>query len=69
MHIIRKTAVQLISDNFGETTARMYSEFYADKDGDTIIISVKEMLVELLGEKKAQEKLAPLYKGDDLELN
>lgn len=54
-------AVKLISDNLGSSTAESYKEFYKGKGDDVIRESVNELLTEILGEKKAREKMK-LYK-------
>lgn len=57
---LRKKAVELISDNFGDSTAKLYEEFYHDKDEKDIRSSVKELLTELVGPKNAQKQLKGL---------
>jgi len=53
-------AVELISDNFGESTAKLYADFYKDKESSEIKASCKELLTELVGPKNAQKQLARL---------
>ena len=55
-----KKAVELISDNFGESTAKLYEEFYRDKEEKDIRSSVKELLTELVGPKNAQKQIKGL---------
>lgn len=50
-------AFQLIADNLGETTAEQYREFYKNKDRDTIVISVSELLSELVGPENAKKQM------------
>ena len=52
---IHQKALQLITDNFGETTSKMYEKFYQDKDDQTVLLSITELLTELLGANKAHE--------------
>ena len=59
--IIEK-ACKLISDNLGIDTANCYKEFYNDKDEKTILASLKELLVEILGEKAAKKQLKNINK-------
>lgn len=51
-------ACQLIADNLGQTTAEQYREFYKNKDRDTIIVSVHELLSELVGPENAKKQMA-----------
>ena len=53
-------AVGLISENLGATTAKSYVEFYKDKSDDVVKESVLELLTEVIGAKKAQEKIQSL---------
>jgi hypothetical protein len=54
MEFSQEIAVHLIGKYFGEVTARLYGDFYRDKDLDTVKQSVKELLAEFLGEDKAE---------------
>ena len=58
---IKEQAVKIIAYNFGQTTARMYGEFYKDKSENVVLVSVKELLIEAVGERKAQEEVTGLY--------
>lgn len=49
------TATSLISSFFGQETAKMYEEFYRDKDDRVIKASVKALLSELVGEVEADQ--------------
>ena len=59
---LRNQAVWLIESHYGSETAGMYREFYKDKDDKTVIESVTELLVELLGRVKADELIKNLLK-------
>ena len=50
-------ACQLIADNLGQTTAEQYKEFYKNKDRDTIVVSVSELLTELVGPENAKKQM------------
>lgn len=54
---LRDQAIRLISENLGEVTAKSYVEFYKDKSDDVVRESVLELLTEVIGEKKAREKV------------
>jgi len=58
---IKGEAVKIITYNFGPTTARMYGEFYKNMSESVVLVSVKELLVEAVGEVKAKEEVARLY--------
>ena len=57
---VKEQAIRLISENLGEVTAKSYVEFYKDKDDLIVKESILELLTEVLGEKKAREKIAVL---------
>ena len=57
---VKDQVIKLISENLGEVTAKNYAEFYKDKDDMTVKESVLELLTEVIGERKAQEKIAIL---------
>ncbi len=50
-------ACDLISDNLGTTTAEQYRKFYQGKDRETIEISIRELLIELVGPENARKQL------------
>lgn len=54
---IRKKAISLISENFGESTAKLYKEYYQNKELNEIKLSIKELLTELVGPKNAKKQL------------
>lgn len=58
--ILLDKALKIIADNMGEYTANLYRDFYKDKDAQTIAISVKELLVEIIGENNANELVKEL---------
>ena len=53
-------AIRLISENLGAVAAKSYGEFYKDKSDDVVKESVLELLTEIIGAKKAQEKIQSL---------
>lgn len=58
---IINSACQLIADNLGKTIAEQYKEFYKDKDRDTIVVSVHELLSELVGPENAKKQMAEKF--------
>ena len=58
---LKTDAVVLISWALGDTTAKLYKEFYMDKSKEEVVDSVGELLTESLGEQKAKEKLNALF--------
>lgn len=46
-----------IEDYFGEKTAILYKRFFLDKDDKTILSVLEALLVEVIGESKAKEKM------------
>lgn len=57
---LKQKAVQLISENFGESTAKLYDDYYSGKSDKEIKTSVKELLTELVGPKNAKKQLKGL---------
>lgn len=55
------TACRLIADNLGEYTANMYRDFYENKDEALIKNSVKELLVELIGQQSAEKQISQYF--------
>lgn len=51
---------QILAINFGESTAKMYRKYYNDKDNNTILISAKELLADLVGPENAAKQLQNL---------
>ena len=49
---IREHAISLIKKYMGDNTANVYREFYKDKDDETILSSLHELLDEFLGDSK-----------------
>jgi len=56
-----KEISKLISKNFGKSMSKYYEEFYADKDSETILLSCRELLTELVGQKNADKQLLEIY--------
>jgi hypothetical protein len=50
-------AIAIISDYLGVTTGKLYAKFYDKQDDKTVILSVKELLIEYLGTDRANEIL------------
>lgn len=50
-------AVEVISDNFGESTAKLYEEYYQTKSDKEIKTSLKELITELVGPTNAKKQL------------
>jgi hypothetical protein len=53
-------ACRLIGVHIGEKTATLYKDFYKDKDSETVLASVGELLSEVVGEARAQAELTAL---------
>lgn len=58
--------LQLYERVLGKTTAKVYYDFYNDKDLDTILLSAHELLEEFLGKTKADEELKQIYSQANL---
>lgn len=50
-----KWAINIIADNLGDYTANLYKDFYKDKDSNTIISSVSELMNEVMGKENSEE--------------
>jgi hypothetical protein len=59
----QKAAIDLISKYFGQSTADLYSGFFAGESDYEIMTSVNEIMVDYLGEKKAKEEIVK-YMGN-----
>jgi hypothetical protein len=53
----QKTAVDLVSKYFGQSTAEIYNHFFDGESDSDILISLNEIMVGYLGEKKAKEEI------------
>lgn len=53
-------ACRLIGVHIGEQSAKLYRDFYQDKDVKTVFESIRELLSEVVGESRAQSELSPL---------
>lgn len=53
-------AIEIISENFGSYTAKLYQEYYMDKSPQQIYESVQELLNEVVGPTKTAEILKKL---------
>lgn len=60
---LQQAAVGLISKYFGQGTAEIYTQFFYDSTDHTIIKSVHEILVDYIGEKKADDEINRLTEG------
>ena len=58
--VIVNKACELISSNLGEMTAEYYREFYRNKSPDLILVSLKELLLELVGPKSTEKQIEEL---------
>ena len=54
-------ACQIIEDNLGRDVADSYRHFYEGEDEQTILSSLEEIFVELMGEQVAKNKLAEIF--------
>jgi hypothetical protein len=54
---LQKSAIDLISKYFGQSTAEVYDHFFDGEPDSVITTSVNEIMVEYLGEKKAKEEI------------
>lgn len=54
---MQKKAADLVSKYFGQSTAEIYNHFFDGESDESIVISVNEIMVEYLGEKKAKEEI------------
>jgi hypothetical protein len=54
---LQNAAVGLVSKYFGQSTAEIYNHFFDGESDEDILASVKEIMVEYLGEKKAKEEI------------
>jgi hypothetical protein len=58
IHMIEDTkqkAVLIIKDYLGESTAQLYKNFYENKEELIILASIKELLIEFLGDEQAKQ--------------
>jgi len=55
-------AVKILSDNLGQNTAMLYKNFYSNKNNKEILLSINELLVELVGSNNAKKQMQKLYK-------
>lgn len=53
-------ACRLIGLHIGERTALLYKDFYRDKDEETVLASIGELLSEVVGESQAKRELSVL---------
>ncbi len=53
--------VGLIGDAFGESTAKMYAQYYEDKPIGLVKVSATELLREALGPERAEEELSRIH--------
>jgi hypothetical protein len=54
---VKQKVIHIIGDYLGDSTAQLYKEFYQNKDDSLILISIKELLIEYLGEAPTQQIL------------
>lgn len=58
----RSDACALVSKWLGNETAKMYRDFYDKKDVDEVLVSLRELLEEMVGEVQAESELEELKK-------
>jgi hypothetical protein len=58
---IIEQACKIIQINLGQTTAEMYEKFYETKAEQEILLSVRELLIEIVGPQNAQDQLHELF--------
>lgn len=54
---IIEDACRLIADSLGQATAEEFRKFYKSQNRDTIILSVNELLNDLVGPENAQKQI------------
>ena len=56
----KREALNLIAEYFGEYTKKLYIRFYEDKTTETVLASLEELLIEMIGPEKTEKVLLPL---------
>ncbi|OGV92676.1 hypothetical protein A3B57_01210 [Microgenomates group bacterium RIFCSPLOWO2_01_FULL_47_10] len=64
---LAKEACGLIAVHMGKQTAQLYQDFYKDKDVRTILLSIEELLSEVIGNQRAKSELTPLISKYNLQ--
>jgi hypothetical protein len=59
-------ALECIQRHLGKATADLYARRYSGKDQKAVMASVREILVEVIGERKAEEEVVILLKKHHL---
>lgn len=54
---IKVNAIDLITEQLGSVVSDGYVEFYKTKNDDEVLVSVSDLMIEVLGEKRAKEEL------------
>jgi hypothetical protein len=54
---VKEIGIEIIRDYMGETTAQLYEKFYQKLDKTEVVVSVRELLVEYMGDVPAQKVL------------
>lgn len=52
---VLESALKIISDNLGDYTAQLYKDFYNSQEPEIIIISVSELMTDMLGAQNADK--------------
>ncbi|OGG08945.1 hypothetical protein A2154_03675 [Candidatus Gottesmanbacteria bacterium RBG_16_43_7] len=52
---IKKMAIQILHDYLGVTTSKLYKNFYMNQTEEMVLISLKELLTEYIGESQARD--------------
>jgi len=54
---LQKAAVELVSKYFGQSTAETYNHFFDNEPDESILTSVREIMVDYIGKKKAEDEI------------
>lgn len=58
---LKEDILTVILANFGDSTEKLYRKLYGTEEMGTVLNSVKETLIEMVGKEKAMEQLEPIY--------
>ncbi|MBI2011941.1 hypothetical protein HYS91_04185 [Candidatus Daviesbacteria bacterium] len=67
--LFKEEIFQIIYNNFGAKMASIYREFYQDEDPKVVASIAKDMLAELIGNEKAEEKMKQIINKFNLEIS
>ncbi len=57
---LQTAAVSLISKYFGQSTAEVYGQFFSGEPDSVITISISEIMIDYVGEEKANYEISKL---------